>query len=112
MNTLNVQQGASSSVASDEDDTQASFKPSAKALGKRKVVDVELPEPTFDDIYFDDREDAVFLPDDQSDSDAEEDMDGWQRRPVRYVYDAAAERTQQRIREGQSLVVDEVHQVD
>lgn len=63
----------------------------------------------FDDIYFDDREDNIFPPDDRSDSDSEEDMDEWQRRPVRYVYDAAAERTKQRIREGQALVVDGVH---
>lgn len=61
-----------------------------------------------DDIYFDEREDNLFLPEDRSDSDSEEDMDGWQRRPVRYVYDAAAERTQQRIREGHYVVVDEV----
>jgi hypothetical protein len=63
---------------------------------------------TFDDIYVDDREDNIFPPDDRSDSDSEEDVDEWQR-PVHYVYDAAAERTQQRIREGQLLVVDGVH---
>lgn len=62
-----------------------------------------------DSIYFDDREENVFLPDDLSESESEGDVGGWtQRRPVHYVYDAAAERTQQRIREGQSLVVDEV----
>ena len=44
MDILNAQQGASSSVAPVEDDTRTPFKPSAKALGKRKVVDVELPE--------------------------------------------------------------------
>jgi hypothetical protein len=44
MNTLSVQHEASSSVAPEEDDARTVFKPSAKALGKRKVVDVEPPE--------------------------------------------------------------------
>lgn len=109
MNALSIRQETSSSVSFDEDDTRTTVKPSAKALGKRKVVDAGSPEPTFDDdIYFDEREDNLFLPEDRSDSDSEEDMDGWQRRPVRYVYDAAAERTQQRIREGHYVVMDEV----
>ena len=60
-----------------------------------------------EDIYFDEN-DNIFPSDNRSESDSGEDVDGW-RRPVHYVYDAAAERTQQRIREGQSVVVDGLH---
>lgn len=105
MSAMSVQHESVSPEGFAEDDTRVSIRPSAKALGKRKV---EPPESTFDDIYVDDREDNIFPPDDRSDSDSEEDVDEWQR-PVHYVYDAAAERTQQRIREGQLLVVDGVH---
>lgn len=53
--------------------------------------------------------DTTFSVDDRPMSDDEDDADGWQHRPVQYVYDAAAERTQQRIREGHALVVNGVH---
>lgn len=47
----------------------------------------------------------------QGDSDQDEDQwDTWLHPPVKYVYDAAAERTQERIREATAaLVVNGVH---
>lgn len=53
-----------------------------------------------DDIFFNGKDDA-FLPDDPPDSDSD-DSQGGKRPQVRYVYDAAAERTEQRLREGQA----------
>lgn len=44
MNALSIRQETSSSVSFDEDDTRTTVKPSAKALGKRKVVDAGSPE--------------------------------------------------------------------
>ena len=53
-------------------------------------------------MYFDDR--SAFPADERRDDDSEE-ADGWQQphRPVRYVYDAVAERTMQRIKEEEGL---------
>lgn len=98
-------------------------RPSAKALGKRKVV--ELPPDddrtcsaskndaacsyrftgAFDpnDIFYNHPNDS-FHNNTNNNSEESESEEGRARnpwhRPVHYVYDAAAERTQQRIREG------------
>ncbi|KAG5651828.1 hypothetical protein H0H81_007260 [Sphagnurus paluster] len=85
--------------------------PSAKALGKRRVVEEDTPTQPGTGDPFDDR-DATFSVDDppESDDDRSTHDSVWPRhRPVQYVYDAAAERTQQRIREGHALVVNGVH---
>ena len=59
-----------------------------------------------DDIFYDQKED-VYHPEDRQDSDLD---DGTWQQSIHYVYDAAAERTQQRIREGQlSGLVNGVH---
>ncbi|CDO75455.1 hypothetical protein BN946_scf184823.g9 [Trametes cinnabarina] len=64
-----------------EQEAKTPVRPSAKALGKRKVVD-----PPAEDDHESDSEDARA-------------KNPWHR-PIHYVYDAAAERTAQRIREG------------
>ncbi|KAH9856417.1 hypothetical protein C2E23DRAFT_882478 [Lenzites betulinus] len=77
------------------------MRPSAKALGKRKVIEPSPEEDrSFDpnDIFYDHANES-FHNTDESDSEEGRARNPW-RRPVHYVYDAAAERTQQRIREG------------
>ncbi|RPD60760.1 hypothetical protein L227DRAFT_501092 [Lentinus tigrinus ALCF2SS1-6] len=89
-------------VADADDDVKTPVRPSAKALGKRKVVepsegDRECPfDP--DDMFYEHSNDSIRNSED-SDSDDARARNPWHR-PVHYVYDAAAERTQQRIREG------------
>lgn len=61
-----------------------------------------------DDLYFDSDKDTFPL-DERPESDRGDEGGDWQHQPVQYVYDAAAERTQQRIREGHALVVNGVH---
>ncbi|KAI9571856.1 hypothetical protein HD554DRAFT_2213278 [Boletus coccyginus] len=83
-------------VGNSDDGTHTPIQPSAKALGKRRVVeepdDGELNNAFFgkNDSYKDpavdsDSDDTGYLP---------------KRQPTRYVYDAAAERTAQHLREG------------
>ncbi|KAI0632879.1 hypothetical protein C8Q77DRAFT_1058522 [Trametes polyzona] len=87
-------------------DAQTPVRPSAKALGKRKVVEPPADEDrSFDpnDIFYSQPNDS-FQHNTNNNSDESESEDGrpknpWHR-PIHYVYDAAAERTQQRIREG------------
>lgn len=113
------------------DERGTPLRPSAKALGKRKVVDPApdrksaavsrartltdvLRRAAFDpDDLFHDHTDESQRPSDESDSD-----DGSRHRhhpwhhQVHYVYDAAAERTQQRIKEGRlasAALVGSVH---
>ncbi|KAI0920434.1 hypothetical protein AcW1_002174 [Taiwanofungus camphoratus] len=78
-------------------------KPSAKALGKRKVIEPVESDRGFDtdDLFYDHTDESLRSTDDPLDSDSEEGrIRGWHQ-PVHYVYDAAAERLQQRIKEGQ-----------
>ncbi|KAF9446534.1 hypothetical protein P691DRAFT_803828 [Macrolepiota fuliginosa MF-IS2] len=93
----------------------APIQPSAKALGKQKAVDVDQTDSysqhTGEDSYYDTasnkRNSHTF-----DDSDHEDDYDLPWHRPTQYVYDAAAERTAQRLREGhdqQALLVNGVH---
>ncbi|KAJ7141849.1 hypothetical protein C8R43DRAFT_1016600 [Mycena crocata] len=96
----------------DDDAHERLMQPSAKALGKRKVV-----ADAYDRMQQQDSDDGLGLKDNfddrPGDSDEEETPERlWQHlhHPVQhYVYDAAAERTQQRIREGHALVVNGVH---
>ncbi|KAF5314297.1 hypothetical protein D9619_011864 [Psilocybe cf. subviscida] len=70
--------------------------PSAKALGKRKVVEPEpLPAPVDqDDMYYDGAH--PFGTGDATDPEFEDDADSRARRPpVNFVYDAVAERSRQ-----------------
>ncbi|KAH9988894.1 hypothetical protein BJV77DRAFT_1019728 [Russula vinacea] len=87
------------------------IRPSAKALGKRRVVEAEEPDPDAfnpDDIFYertDGREARNTAQDDSgmSDSDSDSHHRGWPQQPVHYAYDAVAERTQQLL-EQMSLV--------
>ncbi|KAH8099783.1 hypothetical protein BXZ70DRAFT_1025894 [Cristinia sonorae] len=79
--------------------------PSAKALGKRRVVDPEDQDGQFDpdDMFYENTNESRNSPsgdDLDSDNDGPGGLHSHQRRPVRYVYDAAAEKTRERIREG------------
>ncbi|KAJ3498602.1 hypothetical protein NLJ89_g10199 [Agrocybe chaxingu] len=83
-----------------EDYDYTPVKPSAKALGKRKVVEPEaVPDPPFDpdDIYY--SKDNSFLANDtKGEPDFEDETDTrWRRPPTQFVYDAVAERTRQRL---------------
>lgn len=85
--------------------------PSAKALGKRKVVE-EAQESITSDNGDDLEKDHTYPGDDPGDSDLDDSIETrWRSPPVKYVYDAAAERTQQRLREGleHGQVVNGVH---
>ncbi|KAF8990264.1 hypothetical protein BDQ17DRAFT_1433919 [Cyathus striatus] len=93
-------------TSTDEEEYQLPAQPSAKALGKQKAAEPDESE-VFDpnDIYYNNKSHRSF--DDLVDSDQESSNEGrWHplAPPVHYVYDAAAERTQQRIREGHALV--------
>lgn len=96
--------------SAEEEVVRTPVKPSLKALGKRKVVQSEEPDQPFnpDDMFYE-RTDRDIRQDDSPDSDDDE----ARRRPwapVHYVYDAVAERTQQRLREGQlASLVNGVH---
>ncbi|KAF8961590.1 hypothetical protein BDZ97DRAFT_1190000 [Flammula alnicola] len=80
-----------------DDNEYKHAKPSAKALGKRKLVEPEtLPGATYDpdDIY--DSKEHPFAAGDSLDPEFEEDSDArWRHPPVQFVYDAVAERSRQ-----------------
>jgi len=106
-----LQINAGKAVPNDDDDEATTpIKPSAKALGKRKVVEAD-PDRAFDtDEMFYDSRDEPYHADTRVDSDSDEVSGGRWLQTTQYVYDAAAERTQQRIRRGRvSTLVDGVH---
>ncbi|KAH9893941.1 hypothetical protein C8Q73DRAFT_745604 [Cubamyces lactineus] len=94
-----------------DDEVKTPMRPSAKALGKRKVVEpppdedrkysaqTNLQSP-FDpnDIFYNHSNDSFHISE-ESDSEEGKSKNPWHK-PIHYVYDAAAERTAQRIREG------------
>ncbi|KAL4077659.1 hypothetical protein J3A83DRAFT_4215420 [Scleroderma citrinum] len=92
---------------SEGEEVHTPTRPSAKALGKRRVV--EDPEVCDSWDQFHDRNSATSVRDSVVDSDSDE--PGFLKRPpVRYVYDAAAERTAQHLKEGRvSVLVNGVH---
>ncbi|KAI0277856.1 hypothetical protein BGY98DRAFT_977023 [Russula aff. rugulosa BPL654] len=99
-----------------EEEVRTPIRPSAKALGKRRVVEVEEADPDAfnpDDIFYertDAREVRNTAQDDSgmSDSDSESPHHGWaQQQPVHYAYDAVAERTQELLQ--QMSLVNGVH---
>ncbi|KII83855.1 hypothetical protein PLICRDRAFT_47049 [Plicaturopsis crispa FD-325 SS-3] len=93
---------ASSHQQVDDEEVLTPVKPSAKALGKRKVVVTDQPEAfDTDEMFYEHRD----MSSQREESLADSDSDEYRRphhQPVRYAYDAWAE--QQRIREGHSLV--------
>ncbi|TFK69806.1 hypothetical protein BDN72DRAFT_767546 [Pluteus cervinus] len=86
----------------DAGEVRTAIKPSAKALGKRRLVEPDA------------KPDSLFASEDRSaddglvDSDSDDSAGQWNQR-INYVYDAAAERTQERIREGHNQLVNGVH---
>jgi hypothetical protein len=121
----------------DDDDIRTPIRPSAKALGKRRVVEVEEPDRKFftraqvglsisfryprtadafnpDDLFYErtDVRDARNHPgqDDSGMSDSDSDSQPRSRphhQPVHYAYDAVAERTQRLMQ--QMALVNGVH---
>jgi hypothetical protein len=114
----------------DEGEIRTPIRPSAKALGKRRVIETEEADrkpcavvtrgrtvdmitvaEAFnpDDIFYertDARETRNPAPDDSaiSDSDSDSAHRGWPQQPVHYAYDAVAERTQRLLQKQMSLV--------
>jgi hypothetical protein len=97
----------------EDEDIRTPIRPSAKALGKRRVLDAEEPDPDAfnpDDLFYEQRtevRDARNHPaqDDSgmSDSDSDSLPRTWPQQPVHYAYDAVAERTR-RLMEKMALV--------
>jgi len=83
---------------------------SEKALGKRRLVNNEADRtsPTRDSFFGNDQQEANYSSD-SLDADGEDHHRTLWHQPVRYVYDAAAERTQERIKGELSALVKEVH---
>ncbi|KAJ3819568.1 hypothetical protein F5880DRAFT_1489456 [Lentinula raphanica] len=87
---------------SSDEEILTPIKPSAKALGKRRVDVTNEPDNSFnpDDLYYDqDRALDAYYPDGRPRSRNQGLLHQLRHPPVHFVYDAAAERTQQRIRE-------------
>jgi hypothetical protein len=113
----------------EEESIRTPIRPSAKALGKRRLIEAEETDrklfPRFfftpdrnlaadafnpDDIFYErtdarDARNAATAPDDSgiSDSDSDSAHRVWPQQPVHYAYDAVAERTQ-RLLQQMSLV--------
>ncbi|KAH9025575.1 hypothetical protein EDB85DRAFT_2149658 [Lactarius pseudohatsudake] len=94
-----------------EENTRTPIRPSAKALGKRRVVEAEEPDPDAfnpDDLFYKrtdvrDTRNPVQEDSGMSDSDSDSLPRSWPQQPVHYAYDAVAERTQ-RLMQQMSLV--------
>ncbi|KAJ3520850.1 hypothetical protein NM688_g9101 [Phlebia brevispora] len=93
-----------------DDDHDPPVHPSAKALGKRRAV--EDMDSNFDpnDMFYEHSNHSRRSDDLLSESSEESPQPPWHH-PTHYVYDAAAERMQELIREGRMAahLVDEVH---
>ncbi|GBE87135.1 hypothetical protein SCP_1003820 [Sparassis crispa] len=90
----------------DPDDERTPKRPSAKALGKRRIIEsVEADHHAdSDEFYYEHNEDTMRSSEDPLESESDEGHHHPWHQPVNYVYDAAAELTQQRIREGLAAV--------
>ncbi|KAH9039426.1 hypothetical protein EDB84DRAFT_1477955, partial [Lactarius hengduanensis] len=91
-----------------EENIRTPIRPSAKALGKRRVVEAEEPDPAFnpDDLFYertDVRDTGNPVQEDSGMSDSDSLPRSWPQQPVHYAYDAVAERTQ-RLMQQMSLV--------
>lgn len=98
------------------------MKPSAKALGKRRVVEPDENDSLADtdDLFYTGKDDNSSIPDDDfhqhhhhpdsDDSSVDDRWPGHHHPPVNFVYDAVAERTKQRLREEhENLLVNGIH---
>ncbi|KAG6826545.1 hypothetical protein H0H92_015413 [Tricholoma furcatifolium] len=95
-----------SSVYDDYEDEEVLVKPSAKALGKQRVVEEDMSEHYAEEDFYEGRDEVYFMEDKVDSDDERSSHDVPQQQ---YVYDAVAERTQQRIREGHNMLVNGVH---
>ena len=107
------------------------IRPSAKALGKRRVVEevddgmyiffltvnsvllmrLDVEQYDSSDLYYEPRRESAVLDSDE-DGRSGDHTNPWlpRRQPTQYVYDAAAERTAQHLREGRvGVVVNGIH---
>ncbi|KZT03333.1 uncharacterized protein LAESUDRAFT_684169 [Laetiporus sulphureus 93-53] len=100
MSRMRVQEHQGGAIG-EEEAPEMPVRPSAKALGKRKVVEPVDPDPFDpDDLFYDHTEESIRQNDDGLDSDSDSGhYRGWNQ-PVQYVYDAAAELMEQRLKEG------------
>ncbi|KAK0200973.1 hypothetical protein DFS33DRAFT_1092493 [Desarmillaria ectypa] len=103
--------GSDSYSSSSDDLIETPIKPSAKALGKRRLIDAEEADTPFDpdDLFYENRDEFPVEDRNDSDSDDSRDVRWHNAHPVHFVYDAAAERTRQRLEKGHALVVNGVH---
>lgn len=103
--------GSDSYSSSSDDSVETPIKPSAKALGKRRVIEAEEADSPFDpdDLFYENRDEFPVEERNDSDSDDSRDVRWHNAHPVHFVYDAAAERTRQRLEKGHALVVNGVH---
>ncbi|KAG6889868.1 hypothetical protein C0992_003764 [Termitomyces sp. T32_za158] len=95
----------------EEDAGEVPVRPSEKALGKQRVVEDDSPDRYRAEDF--DGRDETYSVDSRLDSDDDRSThEGWpyhHRPQQQFVYDAAAERTQERIRKGQDMLVNGVH---
>ncbi|KAI0341260.1 hypothetical protein BDW22DRAFT_1485694, partial [Trametopsis cervina] len=83
-------------------DYQEPLRPSAKALGKRRQVDMDESESFDPDDLFYEHTNESRRSNELSDDEEDDDVPlARLHHPVQYVYDAAAERMKERLREGQ-----------
>jgi hypothetical protein len=86
----------------EEEEVKYPIQPSDKALGKRRVVEeVDDEQHDSSDLYYKPRRESVVFDSDEEVRGGDHANAMWPRRqPTQYVYDAAAERTAQHLREG------------
>jgi len=97
---LRIHDDSSSLRDESEEEYQEPTGPSAKALGKRRQVNMDESEAFDPDDLFYEQTNESQRSNDLSDDDSEDMQRPWQHHAVQYVYDAAAERMQERLREG------------
>ncbi|KAG1774690.1 hypothetical protein EV702DRAFT_974381, partial [Suillus placidus] len=90
----------------EEEEVKSPIRPSDKALGKRRVVqEVDDEQHDSSDLYYEPRRESVVFDSDEEARGRDNANAMWPRRqPTQYVYDAAAERTAQHLREGRVTV--------
>ncbi|KAG2344316.1 hypothetical protein BDR05DRAFT_204469 [Suillus weaverae] len=90
----------------EEEEVKSPIRPSDKALGKRRVVqEVDDEQHDSSDLYYEPRRESVVFDSDEEVRGRDNANAMWPRRqPTQYVYDAAAERTAQHLREGRVTV--------
>jgi hypothetical protein len=90
----------------EEEEVKSPVRPSEKALGKRRVIEeVDDEQHDSSDLYYEPRRESVVFDSDEEVRGGDNVNAMWSRRQAtQYVYDAAAERTAQHLREGRVTV--------